>query len=477
MSSLGAYRKPLVKIKDETLYYPHQAEGIRTMARMSSFLLADEMGLGKSLQSLTVAAIDWELGFASRGIIVAPASLKWNWEAEIAEHTNFSCMVLNGTPKEREMQLEEFRNNGCDWLIVNYEQVTAHLAELNKLRFDIAIFDEAHYLKNPKAKRTKASLDLVAPRSFVLTGSPVLNRVDELWALLHRIDKDSFPTYWKFVNRYAVWGGYKDKEIVGLKHKEELNEIIANYMIRRLKADVLDLPDKQYIKVLVDLHPEQAKLYKQATDELKLVLPDSPDPMELENAMTRMLRLKQICGTTATLTDDDHSYKLDAATEKAIELIGNGHPVVTFSQFRKVQSAFLYRLDGAGIRTFYLNGDTPPEDRVPTVQAWAECGEPAVIVCASQVAGVGLNMTHARHEFFLDKLYVPKLNEQCADRCHRIGADLTQPVQIYEFICRNTVEQRIEQILRKKEKLFDTLIEDSDWKRALYDAMKEEGII
>ena len=469
-----APRKSLKKIHDDVPFYPHQIVGIRDLASRNSFLLADEMGLGKSLQSLTVAAIDYERGWAARTIIVAPASLKWNWQDEIAKHTNFTCLVLDGKPIERVEQLDEYESKRIDVLIVNYEQVIAHLDRLNALRFDIVIYDEAHYLKSPKTKRSQACQKLKAGRKFLLTGSPLLNQVNELWGLLHIIDPAEYPSYWRFVNRYAVFGGFKDKQIVGVKNEAELNERIGAVMLRRLKKDVLDLPEKQYITIKVDLHPEQEKMYKQATDEMKITLDNGADPLEIENALTKFLRLKQICGTTATIDPTtDYSIKLDVAVDKLEEIVGNGEPTVVFTQFRAVQAALTRRLNSIGIKTWELNGDTPMNLRSEVVKQWGTSDQ-GVLVAMLQVAGVGLNMTQASKCVFVDKLFVPKLNEQAEDRLHRIGANKTKPIQIIELIARNTIEQRIETILRRKRKLFDSLVEESSWKKELYKAMMEE---
>lgn len=468
-------RKSLAKIKDTTIYYPHQIEGVRNLARRGSFLLADEMGLGKTLQALTVAAIDFERGWAKKVIVVAPATLKWNWQDEIDMHTKFSCHVLDGKPDERKEQITEFAIGPTDILIVNYEQVVAHLEDFNKVGFDIAIFDEAHYLKSYKSKRAKACRSLRASRNFLLTGSPLLNQVNELWSLLHIINPTDYPNYWRFVNRYAVFGGYKDKQIVGVKNRNELNERLTTVMLRRLKKEVLDLPNKIPVVIKVDLHAEQEKLYRAAADDLKIDMPGSPNPYEIENALTRFLKLKQICGTTATIEGyADYSTKLDVAVEKAVELVGNGEHVVLFTQFRGVQACMMKRLAAvkpAPIPAYELNGDTPKQTRSNLVKQWGE-DSPGALVAMLQVAGVGLNMTAASTCIFIDKLFVPKLNEQAEDRLHRIGQD--RPVTIIEIIARNTIESRIEAILRRKRKLFDTLVEDSDWKKALYEAMKEE---
>ena len=475
MSTVTTHKK-LTFIHDDTEFYPHQVEGIRTLARRSSFLLADEPGLGKSLQALTVFAIDVQRGVASRMLIICPATLKSNWMEEIAKHTDFRAMVLDNGPKAAQAKsLGNFIAGDYHILIVNYEQVPAFWKELNALNFDMVVYDEAQNIKNKKSKRTKACHALYAPRHALLTGTPIMNNVGDLWSLLYRIDPVAFPNYYAFVNRYAVFGGYQGKAIVGVKNERELKAKLDDYMLRRRKTDVLDLPEKQRIVVPVDLHPEQTKLYRQIKVEMKLVLPQEPDPIDVQNALDRMVKLKQVCGTTATMPGyEDHSYKLDRAEELVEELAENGHHMVIFTQFREVLAAFQHRLESLGAPLFILNGDVPMEQRAGIVRAWSEYPRPAVLLSMLQVGGVGLNMTKARHLIFLDKDWTPAINEQAEDRIHRIGASKTQPVQIIELICRKTVESRVEQILRQKQKVFDAVVNDSDFKRKLIAALAEE---
>lgn len=474
-------RGSLNRINDTSVFYPHQIAGVRALAKRTSFLLADEMGLGKSLQALAVAAIDFEKNPNTRVLIVAPASLKWNWAAEMDQHTSFTYLVVDGTRKQRLEQFVEYSQGAHDVLIVNYEQVVSHLDDINAIGFDIVIADEAHLIKSPKAKRTKALQGIDASRFFLLTGSPLLNQANDLWSLIYRIKPDLFPKYYAFISRYCVMGGYQGKQIVGVKHHRELSDKLNSVMLRREKKDVLDLPDKIRVPIVVDLHPEQAKLYKQAVEELQITLPDRPDAMELENALTKMLRLKMICGTTACIPGyEDYSSKLDVAVERSAEVIANGEPIVIFTQFREVQARMIERLEnppkGSGrapVKTFVLNGDTPMKDRVPLVKRWETNKQPAALVAMLQVAGVGLNMTAASTCIFIDSLWVPKLNEQAEDRLHRIGQKST--VTIVQIVARNTIEQRIIQILKRKEKLFGTLIgDDSKWKRALVESLKDD---
>lgn len=464
-------------IKDEIEYYPHQIDGIRELARRKSFLLADDMGLGKSIEALTVFAIDVYRKWATTCLIVAPVTLKGNWADEIEKFTRFPYVLLEGSPKQRNEQLLEFLQiKGPKILIVNYEQVRAHQEFLDKVGFDVAIFDEAHYLKNPKAQRTKACLSVYSRRSFMLTGTPMLNHVNELWSILHRIDPVAYPKYWSFVNRYAVFGGYQDKQIVGVKNEKELTERLQNIMLRRLKKDVLNLKEPQYIERRVDLTAEQRKLYDEVVNEMRLERYDADDPDDIENALTKFLRLKQICGSTFPFTGVDVSSKLDLAIEDANELLENGHRVIVFTQFRDIIECYKTRMDKFGVPVFQLHGDVKMAERQPIVKEWASTSTPGVIICGLQVAGVGLNMTASRHLQFIDKLFVPGLNRQAVDRAHRIGQDETQPVQVWEYICRNTIENRVNQILRVKSKLFGEIVEsDPDWKRKLYKAMMEDA--
>ena len=476
MTSLATRKSLEPYIKDEINYYPHQIEGIRELAKRKSFLLADDMGLGKSIQALTVFGIDVFRGWAQTCLVIAPVTLKENWADEIEKFTRFPYVVLQGTPVERMKQLIEFNElAGPKILIVNYEQVASHWQELENVGFNAIIFDEAHYLKNPKAKRTQACLSLYSHRSFLLTGTPMLNHVNELWALLHRIDPAGYPKYWSFLNRYAVFGGWKDKQIVGVKNEAELTERLQRVMLRRLKKDVLDLPEVQYIERRVDLSPQQRKIYDKVVDELLLERVDEDKPDDIENALTKFLRLKQICGTTFTFTKEDVSTKLDLATEDALEILDNKHRIVTFTQFRDVQACYADRMRELGFPVYELHGDVKMNLRQGIVKEWGMTDKPGVIVCMLQIAGVGLNMNAARHVQFLDKLFVPGLNRQAVDRAHRIGQSTTQPVQVFEYICRNTIENRVQQILRTKSKLFGEIVEtDPNWKRELYKALMEK---
>lgn len=476
-------------LKDEVEYFPHQVTGVRKMAKMPSALLADDMGLGKSLQALTVFCIDVKMGKAQTAIVVCPVTLRDNWAEEINKFTRLPYLLFGQephptkrghiktlTPAKREQQLVEFtRQNGPRILICNYEQLASamHTATLLRFKFDTAIYDEAHMMKNPKAKRTQAALSIRSSRSFMLTGTPMLNRVDELWAILHRINPQKFPKYWTFVNRYCVFGGYENRQIIGIKNEAELRGILGGVMIRRLKNDVLDRKKPTYIQHKVGLTEEQRKLYDQVTEDLFLQ-DGNGNTLDVENELTKFLRLKQICNSPYCVDPSlpDSSFKLDRVTEVIEEAAKVDEKFVLFTQFRGTLEAQVNRLGKAKLGPiFQLHGDVPKSERQGTVAEWGNTQGFSVIACMTQVAGVGLNMVKASQCGFIDKLFVPGLNKQAVDRLDRIGQP--NPVLVHEFITKGTVESRVELILKSKMLLSEDIIEGSVGISKLIELLKE----
>jgi len=462
---------------DSIEFYEHQVEGVRELAKRRSFILADDMGLGKSLEALTVFAVDVVRGWAETMIIVAPPTLKGNWVDEIKKFTRFPAVVVDGKPEERIVQFFRYMAmKGPKILIIGYEQCHLHVEQLAGFEFDVCIYDEAHYIKSPMAVRTKAVLNIRSRRSFMLTGTPMENRIDELWCLLHRVDPDKYPDYYRFINRHATFGGYNGRQITGVKNERELIAKVNAVMLRRLKKDVLDLPEVQFLPRRVDLHPEQREMYREVDEELRINWHDTDEPELIEWTFVKVLRLRQICGSLNMFVGRDVSAKLDLAIEDDRELLSLGEKIVVFTQFRHVQSAYLDRAKDLGVPVFEMNGDTPVPDRIPLTKKWSDIKGPAILCAMQQVAYAGLTLTAAKHGSFLDKHYNPQKNMQAVDRLHRIGADLDQPVQIREYLCRGTVETRVEYLNRVKKELFNSVINsETDWKKKLIAMILERG--
>lgn len=457
-------------LKDEIVFHPWQLDGIRTLARWPSFLLADEMGLGKSLEALVVFCIDVFLGIRSSCLIVCPPTLIANWCDEIEKFTRIPYMVLDGSPRKRSQIIVDFAAmKGPKILIIGYPKVTKHVRELNALRFDAGIFDEAHYIKGYKSQRTKACHALSNGRSMLLTGTPMLGHVSDLWGLLYKIDPNGTPPYWTFINRYAVFGGYQDKQIIGVKNERELRKRVESVMLRRLAKDHLDLEVPFIVERKVDLSPEARKIYDKAKSDLKIERPEGATDDEIKNSLVKFMRLKQICSNTISFNGKDDSPKLDLCMEDDADLFEQGEKVIVFTQFREMQEMYVKRHTeryGTRIPVFALHGDVPRPARQPMVKEWGAVKGAAVIVCMIQVASLGLNMVESHEVAFLDKDFVPAQNDQCIARAQRLGQTL--PVRVREYQARGTVEARVETIIKTKRKLFGNVVENSpEWRKQL----------
>lgn len=479
MAPTKAKRKSLEPwLLDSVDFYNHQVDAVRELAQRRSFILADDMGLGKTLEAIALFAVDIKRGWAETCVVVTLPTLRGNWAYELRKFTRIPYFILDGDKASRVWEWARYMtHSGPKVLIMSYEQAILHKEALEAFRFDIAIFDEAHAIKDPRAERTKAVLGIRSRRSFMLTGTPLENRVDELWCLLHRVDPQKYYDFGAFVNRHAQFGGYQNKQITGVKNEKELVQKVQKVMLRRLKTDVLDLPEIQIIKRRVDIHPEQRALYKEIDEDLRVSWADTDEPEDIEHAFVKVMRLRQVCGTLSRFTGEDISAKLDLAVQDDIELLEKGEKIVVFTQDREVQACYLRRVADLGVPVFSLSGDVKIQDRVPITQKWGGVEGPAILCAMQQVAYAGLTLTAAKHGSFLDKHYNPQKNAQARDRLHRIGADLTQPVQIREYICRKTVETRVEAINNTKIKLFQQIIEagGTDWKKALVKMLMEAG--
>lgn len=459
---------------DSVEFRPYQVEGVRFLIQRRNPILADDMGLGKSLQAMTAFATDVKMGWGDTALIIAPATLKDNWANEFKKFTRIPYTVLgqrvnrNGKTvstgrDERIQQIVGFAlSSGPRALIINYEQVAAHLEELNACGFHMAIFDEVHYLGNYDSQRTIACLQIKARRKIQLSGTPVTSQVNNLWAIMWMAARGRTPNYNTFMNRYAAYGGFGGKQIVGVKNKDEIHEILGDTMLRRVKEDVLDLPPVDIIPIYVRLTPEQQKLYDEVVNEMQLTTTFDPEnPMEVDNHLTKTLRLKQICGSTHPFTGEDHSNKLHDAVARAAELTASGHKVVVWTQFRDILDLFVQRLAHVrkgSIPVWQLHGDVAIPDRFATVEAWGKSHTAGVLASMIQVGATGLNMVASRHAIFLDETYIPATNKQAIDRQHRIGQQSIQPVTVWKYITVDTVEERIQEICTHKDGVFDELI-------------------
>lgn len=466
--------------------YVHQTEALEWVARHGSYIEGDPMGAGKTRIALADFARIAEAKPSARMLVVAKKDLlgwhrdpelRENWSAEIPKWTTFDFAAATGTAKQRLAGIEARK----PITLIAYDNLWRNLTDLNAVGYDYVVYDEAHKLKGRKSQRTQAAFNLRATKRAFLTGSPLLNKVDELWPLLFLCDPSRFPNYWSFVNRYAVFGGYQDKQIIGVQNEAELRAILRQYMIRRdgevIKADLTKRGiTKTVIKRWCELEKTvQRPLYDRIKDELELEWGDRPLE-EIGNPMTRTLRLRQAIATPAHFGKPDKSAKLDLA-EEVLDEIGPEWKVVIGTNHIPAVAAMCQRMDNLGISYVRFTGHEKDAQRAENKSHFQNIpinkGGPQVLIATYPVVTEGHNLYAANYAIKLDKLYVPKLDEQFEDRLWRPGQ--LNPVTIIELHARHTVEQRIERILATKRSVFDTVVNEDDFEAGLRAALADSG--
>lgn len=486
-------------IKAETEFRPHQVEGIKWLKPKTGAILGDEMGLGKTIQMLGVFAMQiWDTVKINPErrltmVVVVPPSLRMNWADEIEKFTHLDYEVATGNTIARFSQLERFRKQTHKHriIVLNYQQVKDHIQQLNAFGIDMLVFDEAHIIKNPLTKVYRSASALKAKRTFCMTGTPMMNQVDDLWTLLDLVTPGQWQTHAAFKAKYCVMGGHNGKQVISIKNEALLRTKLSQVMLRRRIDEVMDLPEVNIVRRNVSLDGKPKEMYNHLVREQNLNpwlpwVPKDPDDEKevnpLEWPMVRQLKLRQICSSTATLFGgkEDDSPKLDLAIEDALEMLENGHKIVVFSQWREITEAYKRRLRAkSDVPIFEINGSVDKDKRQGVVKEWSETEGPAICIGIIKAMGVGLNMTAANHAQFIDKEFSPALNEQGVGRLRRIGSEHHTSIQVFEYFVRNSCEARVEAIIADKNLANELIVEGSTKSRGFLERLSAaiEGTI
>ncbi len=464
--------------------YQHQVEALDWIGAKSAYIEGDPMGAGKTRLAIWHYDQIAQAKPNARMLVVAKKDLlgwhkdpdmRENWAAEIPKWSTYDFQVATGSAKRREEAIEA----AAPITLIAYDNLWRNLQDLNKVGYDFVVYDEAHKLKNRKAMRTQAAFMLRATRRAFLTGSPLLNRVDELWPMLFLCDPVRFQNYWSFINRYAVFGGYQDKQVIGVQNEAELRGIMRQYMIRRpVEMISKSLPPLTVQRRYCELESStQRPLYNRIKDELALEWGDKPLEA-ISNPMTATMRLRQVICTPAHFGLADKSGKLDTAME-ILDEIGSDQKVVVVTNHIPGIAAMCERMKVAGIPYVRFTGHEKDDERAENKSRFQnqpiEKGGPRVMIATYPVVTEGHNLYAACYAIKLDKLYVPALDEQFNKRLHRPGQ--TNPVTIIEIQARDTVEQRIERILTTKRNVFDSVVNEDEFEAGLRAAVTARELL
>ena len=455
--------------KFKTNPFQHQIEGFEYGLKYDRWLLGDEQGLGKTKQVIDIAcAKKAQKNYKHCLIVCGVNGLKWNWVNEIHTHSNEDAYILGQRIKNNRIVIGSNADKYADicaldtlesfFIITNVEtmrddKIVSEIANQCKLHnIEMIAFDECHKAKNPSSQQCKGMLKLQPECRIAMTGTPLMNQPMDLYVILKWLGYEK-NAFYKFKNHYCVMGGYGGYEVIGYKNLDELQERLNDIMLRRLKDDVLDLPEKTYIDEYVDMTPKQAVIYKEVTADIQNnidTIKSAPNPL------AELIRMRQATGYTGILSSKiQESAKLDRMEELVEEAVENGKQVVIFSNWTQMTDVIYARLH-KNYRVSVITGNTKDVDRQDNVNEF-QSGASQVIIGTIGAMGTGLTLTAGTVEIFLDEPWNRALYDQATDRCHRVGQK--QNVTIYNLMCKNTIDERIHELVQKKGAMSDALVD------------------
>jgi len=442
---------------------PYQLRGIQWLAALGRHglggILADEMGLGKTIQAIGLLLLRHGGDGGRPSVVVCPASVLGNWQHELARFApELPVHRHHGQERPRTSEaLAEAASGGV--AVTTYGTFHRDADLFASLRWRLALLDEAQKIKNPDAGRARAARRLPADQRVALTGTPVENRLDELWSISEFVNPGLLGPRRRFERRIA-----RPVERDGdPRATERLRRIVGPFVLRRVKAEVApELPERVEMNVHCTLTGEQAALYE-------AVIGESLEEVRGATGMTRrgrvlalLTRLKQVVNHPAHYLGEEEplpgrSGKLDRLTEMLQEVTDDGERALVFTQYRKMGDLVVAHLE----RTFgwdvpFLHGGVPPERRDRQVETFQDEEGPPAFVLSLRAGGTGLNLTGANHVIHYDRWWNPAVEDQATDRAHRIGQ--SRDVFVHRFVTLGTLEERIDELLERKRALADAVV-------------------
>jgi non-specific serine/threonine protein kinase len=447
---------------------PYQQVGVRWLYLLAKLglgaCLADDMGLGKTIQVLSLLLVlrKQNRGERQPSLLVAPASLLANWASELerfAPSLNALIAHPSALPSADLMTLAPERLREVDLVITSYGSLL-RMPWIAEASWRLVVVDEAQAIKNPDAKQTRIAKKLKAQAKFALTGTPVENRIGDLWSIFDFINPGLLGSSKEFSNFV--------KRLEDRPHNPyaPLRELVRPYILRRLKTDrtvIADLPDKTEVKAFCQLSRKQAALYEQAVGELEDALDEAEGISRKGLVLSFLMRFKQICNHPSQWLGDGAWSEEDSGKWARLRDLGEviaakQEKVLVFTQFREMTAplaAFLGSIFGrAGL---VLHGETEVKKRKNLVRRFQEDEAVPFFVLSLKAGGAGLNLTAASHVVHFDRWWNPAVENQATDRAFRIGQN--KNVLVHKFVCRGTVEEKIDQMIESKRQLSQDLIE------------------
>ncbi len=448
---------------------PYQAAGVNWLRFLSSLglgaCLADDMGLGKTIQVLALFLALKAQKNARPSLLVLPASLLGNWKSEMARFAptlRAAFLHPSETPKE---EIERIAANP-DRALQNTDVVATSYGMLLrqewliKLRWQVAVLDEAQAIKNPASRQTKAVKQIQADARIALTGTPVENRLSDLWSLFDFLSPGLLGTPTSFKKFIKTLGDREENRYAPLR------SLVQPYILRRLKTDrriIDDLPEKVEVRAYCGLSKRQAAMYAKMVEELSDLLESVEGIKRRGLVLAYLMRFKQLCNHPSQLLRDgsyasEESGKFARLTEICEEIASRQEKVLIFTQFREMTEPLAGLLSPIfGRPGLVLHGATAVKRRKELVDQFQREDGPPFFVLSLKAGGTGLNLTAASHVVHFDRWWNPAVENQATDRAFRIGQK--RNVLVHKFVCRGTIEERIDALIDEKRQLASELLE------------------
>ena len=447
---------------------PYQQVGVRWLYLLAKLglgaCLADDMGLGKTIQVLSLLLVlkGQANGQQQPSLLVAPASLLANWAAELERFApGLKALIAHPSalPAAALKTLAPERLREVDLVITSYGSLL-RLPWIAEASWRLVVLDEAQAIKNPDAKQTRTAKGLHARVRFALTGTPIENRLGDLWSIFDFVNPGLLGSSKEFTNFV--------RRLADRPHNSygPLRELVRPYILRRLKTDktvIADLPDKTEVQAFCQLSRKQAALYEQAVKELAEQLGDAEGIRRKGLVLSFLMRFKQICNHPSQWLGDggwseDDSGKWARLRDIAEVIAAKQEKMLVFTQFREVIAPLATFLGSVfGRPGLVLHGETAVKKRQEVVRRFQEDEAAGFFVLSLKAGGAGLNLTAASHVVHFDRWWNPAVENQATDRAFRIGQ--TKNVLVHKFVCRGTVEEKIDQLIESKRQLSRDLLE------------------
>jgi SNF2 family DNA or RNA helicase len=415
--------------------------------------LADDMGLGKTVQ-LIAHLIDRRSG---PHLVVCPTSVLGNWQRELARFApSLSVVRYHG------LYRNHYGLKRADVVLTSYGLLARDLDLLGEIRWDVAVLDEAQSIKNPESRRARAARQLKARHRIALSGTPVENRLDELWSLMEYLIPGMLGPRRTFQRNVAVpIERFGDEDVA-----RQLKVGVSPFLLRRLKSDptiIDDLPDKVERREYTPLTPEQAKLYKQVVEEHMDRIEQAEEAQRRTHVLAMLTALKQVCNHPVHYLKeggplDGRSGKLERYGELLEQILDAGDRALVFTQYREMGDLLQrWMYETLGLSIPFLHGGTLAHRREEMVRAFQEDDDaPPILLVSLRAGGTGLNLTRATHVIHYDRWWNPAVEDQATDRAYRIGQH--RNVQVYKMVCQGTLEERIDALLDEKRALAEQVV-------------------